>query len=185
MVGATPDTTGVSAGQSVRYKPRYCLSFARHGLPRAFLVFVTLLLTGCPPEERYIVNNFLGADIRIRSASGDISVRNSDVVIISSYEHAFELNKAGNSLLKFSSGTASRCFILDIASYQVDPDLYYGGGSRSVLQIVLLPDGDARAIPYNHRARTEVQDGSGQIQATLPEMPGSQSNRQRIAAVIT
>lgn len=172
MVGATPDTTGVSAGQSVRYKPRYCLSFARHGLPRAFLVFVTLLLTGCPPDERYIVNNFLGTDIRIRSTSGDISVRNSDVVIISSYEHAFELNKAGNSLLKFSSGTASRCFILDIASYQVDPDLYYGGGSRSVLQIVLLPDGDARAIPYNHRARTEVQNGSVKSRPRFPRCPG-------------
>jgi hypothetical protein len=132
----------------------------RRLLPRMFLIFVVLLLTGCPPEDRYVVNNFLGEDVQVQSTGGAINVRNLEAVTIRSYRHAFEHNKAGKLLLKIKSAKSSRCFILDISSYGIDPDVYYGKDMRSILQIVLLPDGSAYAIPYNHSAMAEIRSGS-------------------------
>jgi hypothetical protein len=164
----------VSASGS-RIMPRLSYSgrfLARRLLPRVFLAFVVLLLTGCPPEERYVVNNFLGEDVQVQSTDGAISVRNSETVTLRSYEHAFEHNKAGKLLLKIKSAKSSRCFILDISSYGIDPDVYYGTDMRSILQIVLLPQGDAYAIPYNHSAVAEVQNGKIKDRPRFRQCPG-------------
>ncbi len=118
------------------------------------------------------MTNFLGEDIQVQSTDGAISVRSSEAVTIRSYEHVFELNKAGHSLLKIESGNGRRCFVLDISSYGVDPDTYYGSEPRPTLQIVLLPEGDAYAIPYNHSARAEVKNGKIKDRPRFRQCPG-------------
>lgn len=167
-----PNLTNAFGGWIKSRARRPVLSQVRRLLPRAFLAFVVLLLTGCPPEDRYVVNNFLGEDVQVQSAGGVISVRNLEAVTIRSYTHAFELNKAGHLLLKIESAKGSRCFILDISSYGIDPDVYYGRSMRSILQIVLLPDGDAHAIPYNHSAMAEFKNGSIKARPRFPRCPG-------------
>lgn len=168
----TIPNTDASSGRLMPRAQRPGLSQVRRFLPRALLAFVVLLLTGCPPEEQYIVTNFLGEDIQVQSKDGTIGVRNAEAVTIRSYEHMFELNKAGHSLLKMKSGKGRRCFVLDISSYGVDPDTYYGSEPRPTLQIVLLPDGDAYAIPYNHSARAELKNGSIKSRPRFPRCPG-------------
>lgn len=171
-VTRTIPNTDASSGRLMPCAQRSGLFQVRRFLPRVLLAFVVLLLTGCPPEERYVVTNFLGEDIQVQSTDGAISVRSSEAVTIRTYEHVFELDKAGHSLLKIKSGRGRRCFVLDISSYGVDTDTYYGSEPRPTLQIVLLPEGDAYAIPYSHSAMAEVQSGKIKDRPRFRQCPG-------------